>query len=317
VGAVQALADAFAVAYARYDDYRQLEAKTSELEQALSNLRATQEQLVQSEKLASLGAVTAGIAHEIKNPLNFVNNFALLIAEIVDELDADLAAGADPGQLRDSLEDLKANAQTIARHGQRADGIVRGMLQHARGGKGLPEPVDFNALVDEHVTLAYHGKRAHAPGLSAQVERDLAADAGEVVVVPQDVGRVLINLVNNAIDAVQSRAETADAGFAPMVRVRTARTATGVEVRVEDNGAGIPADVAARIFEPFFTTKPPGSGTGLGLSISHDIIAQGHGGALHVESVPGEGATFVVSLPRTVVPESLPPGRKKRGAKGK
>jgi signal transduction histidine kinase len=190
------------------------------------------------------------------------------------------------------------------------------MLQHARGGKGLPEPVDFNALVDEHVTLAYHGKRAHAPGLSVQVERDFAPDAGEVVVVPQDVGRVLINLVNNAIDAVQARADAEGAGFAPTVRVRTVRTAAGVEARVEDNGGGIPAEALARIFEPFFTTKPPGAGTGLGLSISHDIIAQGHGGALRVESALGKGATFIVSLPRTVPAEKKPAARRKKAAKG-
>jgi signal transduction histidine kinase len=315
---VQALADAFAVAYARYDDYRQLEAKTAEVVRALADLRATQEQLVQSEKLASLGAVTAGIAHEIKNPLNFVNNFAILIAEIVEELDADLAAGASVEALRTTLDDLKANAETIAKHGQRADGIVRGMLQHARGGKGLPEPVDLNALVEEHVTLAYHGKRAQTPGLSVLIERDYDADAGRVVVVPQDIGRVLINLVNNALDAVVSQAATADRDYTPSVRVRTVRVDGGVEVRVEDNGPGIAPDALARVFEPFFTTKPPGAGTGLGLSISHDIVAQGHGGSLRVESEPGEGAAFVVTLPREAKPPKAkkPAGRKKKRPAG-
>ncbi len=318
VAAVQALADAFAVAYARYDDYRQLEAKTAEVVRALADLRATQEQLVQSEKLASLGAVTAGIAHEIKNPLNFVNNFAILIAEIVDELDADLAAGASVEALRTTLDDLKANAETIAKHGQRADGIVRGMLQHARGGKGLPEPVDLNALVEEHVALAYHGKRAQTPGLSALVERDYDADAGRVVVVPQDIGRVLINLVNNALDAVQARAATADRDYTPAVHVRTARAGNSVVVRVEDNGTGIAPDALARVFEPFFTTKPPGAGTGLGLSISHDIVAQGHGGSLRVESVPGQGAAFVVTLPcKDPAPKAKQPaGRKKKWPAG-
>ncbi|HEX8384635.1 MAG TPA: ATP-binding protein, partial [Rubricoccaceae bacterium] len=310
--AVRALADAFAVAYARYDDYRQLEAKTVEVEKALADLRATQEQLVQSEKLASLGAVTAGIAHEIKNPLNFVNNFALLIAEIVDELSEDLAAGASPETLRETLDDLKTNAQTIARHGQRADGIVRGMLQHARGGKGLPEPVDFNALVEEHVALAYHGKRAQAPGLSVVVEGDYDPNAGQVVVVPQDIGRVLINLVNNAIDAVQGHAAAAGAPYTPTVRVQTVATATGVEVRVEDNGPGIRPEALARVFEPFFTTKPPGAGTGLGLSISHDIVAQGHGGVLRVESEAGRGAAFVVALPREARPTKPAAPRKKK-----
>ena len=296
-GDVRALADAFEVAYARYDDFQRLDARTREVEGALAELRAAQDRLVQSEKLASLGALTAGIAHEIKNPLNFVNNFAALSRELAEELAAELEAGAPPDVLRELLGDIQANSEKIEAHGRRADGIVRAMMQHARGGEGRRERVDLNALVEEHVALAVHGRRAQTAGFDVAVERDYADDAGEVEAVPQDLGRVLINLVGNAFDAVAARAAAEPGPYAPAVRVSTVRTAGGVEVRVEDNGIGIADDVRARVFEPFFTTKPAGAGTGLGLSMSHDIVEQGHGGTLRVEGGPGRGAAFVVALP--------------------
>ncbi len=295
--AVQALADAFEVAYARYDDFQRLDARTREVETALAELRATQQQLVQSEKLASLGALTAGIAHEIKNPLNFVNNFASLSRELAAELVDEIEAGADPDLIAELVADLQSNAERIEQHGRRADSIVRGMMQHARGGQGQRETVDLNKLVDEHLNLAYHGRRAQTPDFNVTLERDYADNADGVEVVPQEVGRVLINLVTNAFDAVTARAAAEPDGFEPTVRIRTRRTARGVEVRVEDNGTGIAEDIQGRLFEPFFTTKPTGHGTGLGLSMSHDIVVLGHGGALRVESEPGDGATFIVALP--------------------
>jgi signal transduction histidine kinase len=295
--AVQALADAFEVAYARYDDFRRLEAQKQAVESALAELRITQQQLVQSEKLASLGALTAGIAHEIKNPLNFVNNFASLSSEIAAELAEEIAGAADPTIVQELLEDLKSNTLRIATHGRRADSIVHSMMQHARGGQGERELVDLNALVDAHINLAFHGRRALAPDFNVAIERDLADDAGQVEVVPQEIGRVLINLLGNAFDAVGARAADESDGFVPTIRVSSARTARSVEVRVEDNGPGIREEIRGRVFDPFFTTKPTGHGTGLGLSISHDIVELGHGGRLTVESEPGQGAAFVVVLP--------------------
>jgi signal transduction histidine kinase len=295
--AAQALADAFEVAYARYDDFQRLEAQKRAVEAALTELRTTQQQLVQSEKLASLGALTAGIAHEIKNPLNFVNNFASLSRQIAAQLAEELEGDSDPALIQELLEDLQANTQRIETHGRRADSIVRGMMQHARDDQGQREPVDLNALVDSHVNLAFHGRRAQVPDFNVTIERDFADDAGEVEVVSQEIGRVLINLVTNAFDAVSARAAAEPAGYAPTVRVATARTARGVEVRVEDNGTGIPEDIRERVFDPFFTTKPTGQGTGLGLSMSHHIVELGHGGRLTVQSEPGEGATFTVELP--------------------
>ncbi|HYE95876.1 MAG TPA: ATP-binding protein, partial [Rubricoccaceae bacterium] len=272
--------------------------KNREVEETLAELKAAQQQLIQSEKLASLGQLTAGIAHEIKNPLNFVNNFAALSVDLADELIEELDAGASPDELKETLADLKANAEKIEAHGRRADSIVRAMMQHARGGKGQRESVNLNALVEEHVNLAYHGKRAQMPDFSVTLERDYDDAIGHVTVVPQEIGRVLINLVNNAFDAVHEKRATADDAYVPTVRVSTVRLRTGVEVRVEDNGTGIAEEAKARVFEPFFTTKPAGTGTGLGLSMSHDIVVQGHGGHLRVESAEGEGATFVVTLPR-------------------
>jgi signal transduction histidine kinase len=273
------------------------------LEASHRDLKATQAQLVQAEKLASLGQLTAGIAHEIKNPLNFVNNFADLSVELADELNEELAGQADRRvgdvlpEMEDLLADLKENARRIHEHGRRADRIVYAMLQHARGGTGERAPTDVNEFVEEYANLAYHGMRAKDTDFNATLRHELDPAAGTVAFVPQDIGRVLINLLSNAFDAVRERASRDGAGYLPTVTVATARTPRGVEIRVSDNGPGIAAEAAERIFEPFFTTKPSGQGTGLGLSLAYDIVTAGHGGTLRVESRPGDGATFVVSLP--------------------
>ena len=293
IDTVKALADAFAVAYARYEDFQRLEAKNEEVEAALADLRATQQQLIHSEKMASLGVLTAGIAHEIKNPLNFINNFAALSRELVDELEATTT----PAERQVLLADLKASAEKIEAHGRRADDIVRSMMQHAHGGSHQRERVDFNRFVNEYVDLARHGKRAQQPDFNVEILREYDESVGRVAVVPQEMGRVLINLLTNAFDAVAERLLWAKESYAPQVRIATQHSDHQVELRVEDNGPGISPEVKARIFEPFFTTKPAGSGTGLGLSMSYDIVTQGHGGTLEVESEEGHGAVFVVTLP--------------------
>ena len=277
-------------------------AQRDELETALLNLKGMQAQLIQSEKMASLGQLTAGIAHEIKNPLNFITNFAEVNEELADELCEGLARHPEIlAPIADLLADLKQNAAVIKQHGKRADAIVKSMMAHARKGSGERELVDLNALVNEHVELAYHGKRAQEPGFPAQVELDFDETVGKVEMVPQEIGRVVLNLVGNAFDAVADQAARCNDGYVPKVVVRTRRRGEQVELRIEDNGPGIPPDVRKKIFEPFFTTKPTGAGTGLGLSISYDIISQGHGGRLDVEIGPAEGTVFVVRLPASSV----------------
>ncbi|MDR3719192.1 MAG: ATP-binding protein, partial [Bryobacteraceae bacterium] len=271
---------------------------------AYQHLKSAQEQLVVQEKLASLGALTAGIAHEIKNPLNFVNNFAdlsvELMAELREELDIQKASipAAEYGNIALLLDDLTVNAKKINEHGRRADGIVRSMLQHSRGQAGEHLPTDVNSMLDEYVNLAYHGMRAQDASFNVTIEREFDEGAGLVDAVPQDISRVFLNILNNACYAANEKARKAGAGFAPTLTVRTVNLGDAVEVRIRDNGMGIPADVRDRIFDPFFTTKPTGHGTGLGLSISHDIIVQEHGGQLEVETEPGEFTEFVVRLPR-------------------
>ncbi len=277
--------------------------RTEALAQSLDELKTTQDQLIHAEKMASLGKLTAGIAHEIKNPLNFVNNFAQLSIELADELEEEIDAqsprqvGEVQEELKDLLADLKHNAAKIHEHGQRADGIVRNMLAHSSTRTGARQATDFNALVSEYIDLAYHGKRAQVPDFNATIERALSDSAGTVVVVPQEIARVLLNLLGNAFDAVHEHAQTVDGPYTPTVTVSTRRVGDTAEVRVQDNGGGIPFEARDRIFEPFFTTKPAGSGTGLGLSLSYDIVTQGHGGTLTVESEEGHGATFIVTLP--------------------
>ncbi len=257
--------------------------------EAYQRLKATQEQLLVQEKLASLGALTAGIAHEIKNPLNFVNNFADLSVELMDELREDIdkmKAGAPPDyeNIEALLDDLTGNAKKINEHGKRADGIVRSMLLHSRGQAGERQPTDINAMLDEYVNLTYHGMRAQDSSFNITIERALASDAGTVEAIPQDLSRVFLNLLNNACYAVNDRAKKNGAGFVPKLRVSSVNLGDAVEIRIRDNGMGIPPEVRDKIFHPFFTTKPTGQGTGLGLSISHDIVVQQHGGQLAVET---------------------------------
>jgi signal transduction histidine kinase/ligand-binding sensor domain-containing protein len=295
VNILRNLATYAAIALDNASAYRQLRA-------TLHELKTTQQQLVQQEKLASLGELTAGIAHEIKNPLNFITNFSALISELVDDID-EAAAANDLAEVRFLVGDLQTNAQMIEKHGKRADSIVRSMMQHARTGSGTREAVDLNTLIDEYVDLAYHGKRATTPDFNAEIVRDYSSDVGQVAVVPQEFGRVVLNLVGNAFDALLEHANgrNGHAGAAtpgaPRVQVATRRKEGAVEIRVTDNGPGIPEATRQKIFEPFFTTKETGKGTGLGLSMSYDIVTQGHGGTLDVESTPGEGSTFIVTLP--------------------
>ena len=283
--------------------------RTRELARSLADLRAAQDRLIQTEKLASLGQLTAGIAHEIKNPLNFVNNFADLSRELLDELDEALAragAGMEP-VLREEVKELggmlRDNLAKITQHGARADSIVRNMLAHSRqGGGGELREVDLNALAEEALNLAYHGARAErGPGFNVMLERELDPGVGRVELYPQEFTRVLLNLIGNGFHAVHRRRleEGGSGDYQPTLRLSTRALADQVEVRVRDNGTGIPDAVRARIFEPFFTTKPAGEGTGLGLSLSHDVVKQ-HGGGIEVATEPGRFTEFVVTLPRRV-----------------
>ena len=272
--------------------------QTDELRATLAELQATQDQLIQSEKMASLGELTAGIAHEIQNPLNFVNNFADVSVELVAELAEERARPTRDRTLEaELLTDLKQNLQRITQHGGRAAGIVRGMLEHSRASTGERQPTDVNALADEYLRLAYHGLRAKDKSFNADLKPDLAPGLPLVEAVPGDLGRVLLNLFTNAFYAVQKRQQTGEAGYAPTLRVTTKQVGDRVQIEVIDNGTGIPAELQEKIFQPFFTTKPTGEGTGLGLSLAHDIIAQGHGGTLAVASQPGQGTTFTICLP--------------------
>ncbi|TDN37757.1 ATP-binding protein [Hymenobacter sp. UV11] len=272
--------------------------QASELQTALAELRTTQQQLIQSEKMASLGELTAGIAHEIQNPLNFVNNFADVSTELVVELEAEQASPTPDLSLEaELLADLRHNLTKINQHGQRAASIVRGMLAHSRQSTGERQPTELNALADEYLRLAYHGLRAKDKTFNATLKTDFAALLPLVSVVPGDLGRVLLNLFTNAFYAVQKRQQCGVAGYVPTVSVATRRDGDEVEIRVRDNGTGIPEAVQAKIFQPFFTTKPSGEGTGLGLSLAHDIVVQGHGGTLTVESQEGEFTEFAVRLP--------------------
>ncbi|MBC7890726.1 MAG: histidine kinase [Sphingobacteriaceae bacterium] len=280
--------------------------RTAKLEQSLTELRETQSQLVQREKLASLGELTAGIAHEIQNPLNFVTNFSEVSVELVDELKEEAQAGRTPDVLA-IADDLTQNLQKITLHGQRASSIVRGMLEHSRASSGEKHPTDLNALADEYLRLAYHGLRTKDKTFNAKLKTAFDPDLPKVSVVPQEMGRVLLNLLNNAFYAVSEKHRLQNQGgfqnllglppYQSTVSVTTRRVDGQVEIRVADNGTGMPEAVKAKIFQPFFTTKPTGQGTGLGLSLTYDIITKGHGGTLTVESTEGEGTEFIVRLP--------------------
>lgn len=281
------------------------------LSESMQRLTETQDRLIHAEKMASLGQLTAGIAHEIKNPLNFINNFADLNEELVNDVMERFDDNPDLRlkDVREDLEDLRANAGQISKHGSRADGIVKSMLEHSRIAPGEEREFAVNEVVEEYVNLAYHGARATAQGFNLTLERNYDEEAGKIKCVPQEIGRVLINLLDNAFFAVRNRAEeNSDPTFVPTVTVTTRRSGDRVALVIKDNGGGIPREVIGRIFEPFFTTKPTGTGTGLGLSLSYDIITRGNNGSMSVENLPEGGACFEILLPRTgsATPASRP-----------
>jgi signal transduction histidine kinase len=272
--------------------------RTAQLQQSLKELKATQTQLIQSEKMASLGELTAGIAHEIQNPLNFVNNFSEVNTELIEELKEQLATG-NAQEAMIIADDIKENEQKISHHGKRADAIVKGMLQHSRTTTGQKEPTNINALADEYLRLSYHGLRAKDKDFNAGIETDYDGSIDKIEVVPQDIGRVLLNLLNNAFYAVTEKKKASaltEKNYEPIVSVSTKREGDKVIIAVRDNGVGIPQKVVDKIFQPFFTTKPTGQGTGIGLSLSYDII-EAHGGELKVETKEDEGAGFTIQLP--------------------
>jgi signal transduction histidine kinase len=274
--------------------------KNSELQASYENLKSTQSQLIQSEKMASLGELTAGIAHEIQNPLNFVNNFSEVSNELIDEMTSELDKG-DVGEAKLIAADIKQNLEKINHHGKRADAIVKGMLQHSRFSSGVKEPTDINALCDEYLRLSYHGLRAKDKSFNATIKTDFDKSIGNINIIPQDIGRVILNLLTNAFYAVNEKQKQNIPGYEPTVTIKTAQNplsgGRGAEIRVSDNGNGIPQKVLEKIFQPFFTTKPTGQGTGLGLSLAFDIVTKGHGGELKVETKEGEGTTFTIQMP--------------------
>ena len=285
--------------------FDEVQARTRELAKSLDDLRAAQDRLVQTEKLASLGQLTAGIAHEIKNPLNFVNNFSALSAELVDEMDGVLEAARLEDEKRTELDEirklLKSNLEKVVQHGKRADSIVKNMLLHSRSGSGERRPVEINAIIDESLNLAYHGARAEKQGFNITLERDFDPSAGIADVYPQEITRVLLNLVSNGFYAATKRATEAGNGFEPRLKAATKSLGDMVEIRIRDNGTGIPPDIREKIFNPFFTTKPAGEGTGLGLSMSHDIVVKQHGGTIDIATEPGAFTEFIITLPRTMI----------------
>jgi len=282
----------------------ELRQRTDDLTASLEDLRTAQDRLVQTEKLASLGQLTAGIAHEIKNPLNFVNNFSALSAELTDELNNVLKPVVMDGKVREDVDELtsllKTNLEKVVQHGKRADSIVKNMLLHSRDGSGEQRPADINALLDESLNLAYHGARAERPEFNITLRRQLDPDAGEIDVYPQEITRAFINLISNGFYAASKRkAENGETDFEPVLSVATKNIGNHIEIRIRDNGTGIPSEVKQKIFNPFFTTKPAGEGTGLGLSMSHDIVVKQHGGRIEVDTQLGQFTEFTIVLPRT------------------
>ncbi|WP_188548553.1 tetratricopeptide repeat-containing sensor histidine kinase [Hymenobacter qilianensis] len=275
---------------------QQKQRSNAQLQRQQEELKATQAQLVQAEKLAALGELTAGIAHEIQNPLNFVTNFADVSADISQELQTEARAG-NFQEVEELAAELEQNLSKITQHGQRASAIIKGMLEHARPSTSERKPTDLNALATEYLNLAYESLRAKAPAFEVELITDFEAGLEPVALVPPDIGRVLLNLYTNAFYAVQQKAAVTDPDYQPQVQVSTRQSNGQVELRVRDNGMGMPADVAKKVFQPFFTTKPPGEGTGLGLSLSYDIVTKGHGGTLTFESREGEGTDILITLP--------------------
>ncbi len=303
INLLKTFADQAVIAIENTRLFNEVQDRTRELAKSLDDLRAAQDRLVQTEKLASLGQLTAGIAHEIKNPLNFVNNFASLSAELTDELNEVLAPVPLAADLRADVDELtgllKDNLEKVVQHGRRADSIVKNMLLHSREGGGEHRLSDVNALVEESLNLAYHGARAETPQFDVTLRRELDPAAGQAELFPQEITRVLLNLISNAFHAVAKRkADRGPAGYEPVVTAATRDHGDEFEIRIRDNGTGIPDDVKERMFNPFFTTKPAGEGTGLGLSMSHDIVVKQHGGTIDVATNPGEFTEFTIRLPR-------------------
>jgi signal transduction histidine kinase len=296
-------ADQAAIAIENVRLFEAEQQRTQELAKSLEDLRATQDRLVQTQKLASLGQLTAGIAHEIKNPLNFVNNFSGVSVELIDELQNALDGIRLDAKAHNEITELTAtlreNLDKIAQHGKRADSIVKNMLLHSREGSGEQRPVDVNALVEESLNLAYHGARAEKQGFNITIERSFDRDAGEADLYPQEISRVLLNLISNGFYAATKRQRAAKDAYEPTLAAATKNLGDRVEIRIRDNGSGIPPEVKEKMFNPFFTTKPAGEGTGLGLSISHDIVVKQHGGTIEVDSEPGEFTEIRIVLPRT------------------
>ena len=302
IGLWSAIGVFFIIAFLLYRNNRhkqkanaQLQSQKEKIQNTLSELKATQSQLIQSEKMASLGKLTAGIAHEIQNPLNFVNNFSEINKELVTEIKAAIAK-ENMSEVKTIAEDIEANEEKINHHGKRADAIVKGMLQHSRSNSGQKEPTDINGLVDEYLRLAYHGLRAKDKSFNADFKTDFDNNIGKVNIIPQDIGRVVLNLINNAFYAVDEKKKQNQNGHDPTISVSTKRNNGKVEIKVSDNGNGIPQKVLDKIFQPFFTTKPTGQGTGLGLSLSYDIV-KAHGGEIKVETKEGDGTSFIIYLP--------------------
>ncbi len=266
------------------------------LEKSLEELKAAQQQLIQSEKMASLGELTAGIAHEIQNPLNFVNNFSEVSKELLDEMKNELDLG-NTNDAKQLANDVIQNLEKINHHGKRADAIVKGMLQHSRSSTGAKELTDINGLVDEYLRLCFHGLKAKEKSFNATIKTSFDDKVGSVNIIPQDIGRVVLNLLTNAFYAVNEKKKQSAGDYEPTVSVSTKRNHDTVEIEVSDNAEGIPQGIIDKIFQPFYTTKPTGQGTGLGLSLSYDIVTKGHGGELKVQTKEGKGSQFIISLP--------------------
>jgi signal transduction histidine kinase len=277
--------------------------RTIELKTSLENLKSTQAQLIQSEKLASLGELTAGIAHEIQNPLNFVNNFSELSVDLVKDLKEEIEKPIqDKEYIGELFDDLSQNQEKINHHGKRASSIVKGMLEHSRASTGVKELTDINKLADEYLRLSYHGLRAKDKDFNADFSTDFDENLPKIEVIPQDIGRVLLNLINNAFYAVNQRKQLSEGSkpsesYTPSVSVTTQHLDNQIVIKVKDNGIGMSEAVKAKVFQPFFTTKPTGQGTGLGLSLAYDIVTKGHGGTLEVESTEGVGSEFIIRVP--------------------
>jgi signal transduction histidine kinase len=310
---VQTFADQAVIAIENVRLFEQVQERTKELSLSLEDLRTAQDRLVQTEKLASLGQLTAGIAHEIKNPLNFVNNFSALSGELIDELNEVLTSAALDDKTREEIDELthmlKGNLEKVVQHGKRADSIVKNMLLHSREGSGEHRPADINAIVEESLNLAYHGARAEKSGFNITLKRDLDPAAGMIDLYPQEITRVFLNLISNGFYAATKRKEAGEAGFEPMLSAATKNLGNKVEIRIRDNGTGIPGEVREKMFNPFFTTKPAGEGTGLGLSMSHDIIVKQHGGKIDVDTEPGSFTEFIITLPRTAAAQAPSGGK--------